>query len=192
MWHSARDGSRERNVSLRRSRPAAATKCVRRLTVRKLVLQKGLSRIGQVMYQLRCLQRRAVLARAATRSAYPAPGFGYVAGTLRVPSAASRQQRYSFHAQVAARRPAVSTGARCPQRGFISVGAVGQRLGDRIVWLMVRAWSLLRGIAVVALNCPGEIGSSVLRRFGARRGGGIHLYAVTGRGGRHADTYSPG
>ena len=53
-----------------------------------------------------------------------------------------------------------------PRGAFISVGAVGQRLGDRIVWLMVRAWSLLRGIAVVALNCPGEIGSSVLRRFG--------------------------
>ncbi|MEX0610928.1 MAG: hypothetical protein WD229_02305, partial [Pirellulales bacterium] len=52
-------------------------------------------------------------------------------------------------------------------RGFISVGAVGQRSMQMISSLMVLAFSSLRGIAVVALSCVGGIGSSVLRRWGS-------------------------
>ena len=52
-------------------------------------------------------------------------------------------------------------------RGFISVGAVRQRLGHRIVGLMVRAWSLLREFAVIALKCFGGMAVAVLRRWGS-------------------------
>ena len=51
--------------------------------------------------------------------------------------------------------------------GFISVGAVRQRLVPRIVDFMVRAWSLLGELAVVALDGIGGIGSAVLRRWGS-------------------------
>ena len=51
------------------------------------------------------------------------------------------------------------------KRGFITVGAVRQRLVPRIVDFMVRAWSLLREVVVVALvDGIGGIGSAVLRR----------------------------
>ena len=48
--------------------------------------------------------------------------------------------------------------------GFISVGAVGQRSLQVIHCLIVRAWSSLRVLGVVALNGLGRISSSVLRR----------------------------
>jgi len=51
--------------------------------------------------------------------------------------------------------------------GFISVEAVRQRLVPRIVDFMVRAWSLLRELAVVALDGIGGIGSAVLRLWGS-------------------------
>ena len=72
------------------------------------------------------------------------------------------------------RRPAAQKGTVMRHRvshvgtpGFISVGAVGQRLLNIILSLMVLALSFLREMTVVALNCVGGIGSSVLRRWGA-------------------------
>src|SRR2546430_13781512 len=50
--------------------------------------------------------------------------------------------------------------------GFISVGAAGQRLVNGILSLMVLALWFLRRLTV-ALNCVGEIGSSVLRLWGS-------------------------
>ena len=47
---------------------------------------------------------------------------------------------------------------------FISVGAVGQRLLNILLSLMVLALWFLRRMTVIALNCVGGIASSVLRR----------------------------
>ena len=77
--------------------------------------------------------------------------------------------------------------------GFISVGAVGQRL--------LNDSSFPHGSGIVVSpwgdgGCPElSLAESVRPSCVAgaqRRGGGIHLYAVTGRGGLSADACSPG
>jgi len=52
------------------------------------------------------------------------------------------------------------------ERGFISVGAVGQRSLQVFSFLMVLACSSLREFAVFAVYCVRGIKSSVLRRMG--------------------------
>src|SRR2546423_10894229 len=68
---------------------------------------------------------------------------------------------YGWHT----RNPAMRR-ARKISAGFISVGAVGQRLLNIVLSLMVLRWWFLREMAVVALNCIDGIASSVLRRWG--------------------------
>ncbi len=54
--------------------------------------------------------------------------------------------------------------------GFISVGAVGQRLLSNLLLVMAGAWSLVLRVAAIARRLVGGIGSSVLRRRGVATG----------------------